>query len=202
MEPEFINQYEITLERYLQWAKHPVGKAAVRAYKKGIRLRIMMVCLGIFIVLDGIFLREFFLALSGFIFAVIGLSRLFILPGKIQKRQYALILKSQNTDHCLRKVTFSDEIVCEEGNNLTRYAYSDIIRVTEDSVYFYLFYNEDMVLRVDKESFVVGNAAAFREFCSTYMVPSVPEKGGILQKDKERRPSVYEDVTKETEKGE
>lgn len=172
MEPKFINQYQITLEVYQQWAKHPVGNRAVRARKKGIRLRVMLACCGVFLLLDGLLIREFFLMMCGFLFFLLALFRLFVLPNRLIKSQYQMILKAQNRDYWVRTVTFSDGIVSEDGNGTTRYAYSDMIKITEDHNYFYLFSNEDMVLRIHKAGFLLGTPDEFREFC----------RGGIFEK--------------------
>lgn len=169
MEPKFINEINITFELYKYWAKHPMGKSAVRGRKRGLILRIILAVCGLLLCLLSIFTRDFYELICGLIFLMIALARLFILPDKMLKRQYRLILKSQNTDSLVRKIIFSDEIICEEGNSTTRYRYSDITGITEDEHLFYLFYNEDMVIRVCKDGFVLGTADAFRDFCNSFI---------------------------------
>lgn len=170
MEPKFINEVNITFELYKYWAKHPMGKRAVRSRKTGLVLQIILAVCGLFLSLLSIFTRDFFELICGLIFLMIALSRLFILPDKMLKRQYRLILKSQNTASWVRKTIFSDEIICEEGNSVTRYRYSDITGIKEDEHLFYLFYiNEDMVIRICKDGFVLGTADAFRDFCNSFI---------------------------------
>lgn len=165
MEAKFINQYEVTIEMIQQWEAHPVGRKAVHDHKIGIHLRIAIICCGLLLILCSVLTQEILFTLFGILAIFIGLARLFLLPKLVLKKQYALILKSQNADAWLNQFTFSDEIVYESGNTSSRYAYSDIINVTEDRQYFYLFYNEDMVLRIYKAGFVLGTAEGFREFC-------------------------------------
>lgn len=165
MEPKFINQYQVTLERYQYWARHPVGKKAVHNRRLGIRLRIALICCGLLLILCGVLTQERIMPILGIFGILMGLARLFFLPNIILKKQYALILKSQNSDTWVEQIVFSDEIVCESGNASFRYACSDILSVTEDSDYFYLFYNEDMVLRIYKPGFVLGTSDDFRIFC-------------------------------------
>lgn len=166
MEPKFVNEYNLTLEMYQEWAKHPVGAYAVKSRKKGICLRIGLICISILLIIDGIFLKEYFMSLAGMIFLVIALNRLLFLPKKIVKMQYDLMLKAYNTNQCRRKIVFTDHIVCKEGNTTTEYDYSGILKFTEDDIYFYLFTNADMVLRIHKDAFTVGTADEFREFAN------------------------------------
>lgn len=167
MEPLFVNEYKITFEMYREWSKNPVGEFAVKSRKKGIRLRIILACCAIFIIIDAILLHNYYFMMFGFAFLIIAVNRLFIAPNKILKSQYNLILKSKNSNELVQKIIFSDNIIFEECNTTTRYDYSEIIKISEDDKYFYLFYNADMVLRILKSGFVVGTAEGFREFCDS-----------------------------------
>ena len=164
MEPKFINQYKVTFEIYQDWANRPVGRKAVRNRRRGIHLRITLACLSVFIIAIGLLIQEFVYIICGLAFLTLALLRLFVLPNKYLKNQFHLVLRSQNRDIWINKFTFAEDILFESGNTTSRFAYSDIVKFTEDSGYFYLFYNEDMVLRICKDGFIVGTVNEFREF--------------------------------------
>lgn len=164
MEPKFINQYKVTFEIFQDWGKHPVGKKGIKNRKKGIMLRVVTAICGILVMIIGLLIQEFVFVYCGFVFLAVAMLRLFVLPNKVLKNQFNMVLKSQNSDVWINKFTFADDILYEYGNTASRYPYSHIIMFSEDSSYFYLFYNEDMVLRICKDSFVVGTADEFRDF--------------------------------------
>lgn len=170
MEPRFINQFLITLEMYKDWFKHPIGNAAHKDRKRGIYLRVIIACSGILMIVIGLWLKEFFAAITGFGFLIIALIRLFILPNKIIKMQYDSLPKLNNSNLVIRKTIFSDEILCESGKVTMRYSYSEIVKITEDNSYFYLFLNEDKVMRIKKDGFTLGTIDTFREFCNTFIL--------------------------------
>lgn len=170
MEPKFINQFSITLELYKDWCNNPIGNAAVKNRNRGIHLRVILACCGILLIVMGLLIKEFFAILAGFGFSYIAFNRLFILPNKIIKMQYDNLPKLNNSDSVIRKTTFSDEILCESGNATMKYSYSEVEKMTEDHSYFYLFLNQDMVLRIKKDSFTLGTTDTFREFCNTFIL--------------------------------
>lgn len=167
MEPKFVSQFHVTMEMYKEWGRHPLGKNAVKNRKKVIGLRVFLACLGNLIILMGVLLSEFFYVIVGLFALIMALLRLFVLPDRLLGKQYDMIAKSQNGDSFARTITFADEIISEAGNMTTRYSYSEIVRIQEDSNYFYLFYNEDMVLRIPKGNFTVGTVEEFRDFCNS-----------------------------------
>ncbi|WP_349943911.1 YcxB family protein [Lacrimispora sp. BS-2] len=170
METQFINQYNVTFEMCQEWANQPIGKSAIYNRKKGIFLRTTMASCSIIIIMLGLLLHEFFCVLFGSVFLIIALNRLFFLPNKIIKQQYNLILKSLNSNLWINKITFSDSIIHEAANSTHKYSYSEIIKMAEDRNYFFLFINEDMVLRIHKNGFIVGTVDEFREFCNSYIL--------------------------------
>lgn len=170
MESQFINQYDVTFKMYQEWANQPVGKSAIYNRKKGIFLRITMAFCSVVIIMLGLLLHELFCALFGIVFLMVALHRLFFLPNKILKQQYNLILKSLNINLWINKITFSDSIIHEAGNCTHKYSYTEIIKMSEDWNYFFLFFNEDMVLRIHKSGFIVGTVDDFRKFCNSYIL--------------------------------
>lgn len=168
MKEALVNQYSVTYEIFRKWAARPVGKTAVRNRRRGLRLRIVSAGCGIVIIITGSITQDFINILLGIMILGIALLRLFVTPDKILRKQYDLVLKSQNTDSWIRTITFGEDILCEDGNTTHRYSYADIQMFMEDPEYFYLLYNEDMVLRIKKGSFVAGSDDEFRKFCNEH----------------------------------
>ncbi len=172
MEPKFINQYTITIEMLKEWAAHPVGHSAINQRKKGITLRILGLICSCIIGMSGFLLHEYLMIAMGVVFGVLFLLRLFVIPNRIIKKQYALILKSQNRSQLVRTIIFSDQIVIEDGKSTTRNAYSELVKIMEDKHYFYLFFNEDIALRVRKNGFTLGTCDDFRQFIHASASPA------------------------------
>lgn len=170
MEAKFINEYSITFEMYKDWFNHPIGNAALKDRKRRNYLMVVMACCSIIMIVIGLLLKEFFAVIMGFAFLMSALSRFLILPNKIIKIQYDSLLKLKSSDLVIRKTIFSDEILCESGKAAMRYSYSEIVKITEDDGYFYLFLNVDMVLRIKKDGFTLGTDDTFREFCNTFIL--------------------------------
>lgn len=168
MEPQFVNQYHLSYEMYQYWSSHPVGEKAIKNRKKGIILRVALICCGAIVLLCGIILREFSFSVMGIAFLFFGIARLTFLPTQIIKKQYELMLKLQNRDKYIRTITFADVITSEDGNTTTTFEYNQITKTSEDASYFYLFLGNDTVLRIHKASFIVGNVDAFRAFCQSF----------------------------------
>ena len=165
MERKFINQFPITFKLYQEWANNPIGRYAVQNRKRGIWLRVSgCICSSIMIV-AGALLQELYAVLMGSIFLVIFILRLF--PNRKLKKQYELILKAQNNNVWVRTIAFSDSLDVEEGRSATHYEYSDISKISENEKYFFLFLNEDTVLRIRKDSFILGSCDDFRVFMSS-----------------------------------
>jgi hypothetical protein len=167
MEPQFINQYVVSFEMYKEWANNPIGRSAIRNRKKGIRLRVIGSIFSIIMIIIGFLLHEFYALLVGFIFLIIFMLRLFFIPNRILKKQYDLVMKAHNNSLWTRTTTFSDSIVIDEGKSTLRYEYSEIFKMSEDEKYFYLFMNVDMVLRIRKDSFILGSCEDLIEFLNS-----------------------------------
>lgn len=171
MEPVFVSEFEVTLKRYQEWATHPVGKKAVRSQ---VRLKILCGVLGgcgILLLILGWGSGDL---LTGGLFLAMALLEPLALRPLMVKRQYRLLREARMQERWIRTTTFSDRIVIREGNTQTDVAYASLRQVTEDAGYFYLWQNENFVLRIPKDSFMVGSPEDFRAFLEKAVPASVP----------------------------
>jgi len=166
MEPAFVSEFEVTLKRYQEWAAHPVGKKAVRS-----RVRMKILCgvlggCGILLLILGWGSGDL---LTGVLFLTMALLEPLALRPLTVKRQYRLLREARMQERWVRTTTFSDHIAVKEGNTQTDIAYASLRQVTEDAGYFYLWQNENFVLRIPRDSFMAGRPEDFRAFLEKAM---------------------------------
>ena len=164
MTTHFISQTEITLDKYLYWANHPIGKNA----RKKLRTHNIICVFGIiFSLIGGIFC----LKNGAFDFGIIYLAffAAFVWKALFQrtranKKLYVDTIKAQGGAGWIRSITFAGNIQVEDNNSVTTFKYSDFKKVTESDRYYLLYRDENLVLRVEKGSFITGDEAAFMSF--------------------------------------
>lgn len=165
MEPKFVNEFNLTYEMYTEWAKHPIAPKAVKVRRKRTCLLSIGVLCSVFITIEAILLCDFFVLTTGLVLLMLVLNQLFLLPIRVRKKQYELSLKTYyNDNQCVIKTVFSDQILIIQGNTTMKIACSEIQRMQEDGAYFYLITDRELVMRIRKDGFVVGNADEFRTF--------------------------------------
>lgn len=170
MDTKFVNQYAVTYEIYREWSRHPVGKTALRNRRRELRIRITLALCGFIMFGIGVSMRDIFNIVFGITFVIMALLRLFVLPDKVLRKQYNLVVKMHKSAPWTRRISFGDTIICKDENASYEYSYSDIIKMTEDQDYFYLFYDDDLVLRIRKGCFIIGSDDTFREYCYSYIL--------------------------------
>ncbi len=152
---------EITLDKYIHMANHPIGK---KAKNKLLTWRGLN-SLGLAVMTVNSFLclksgDDMLFIISG-IFAVIFGYKLLIQRPKTLKKQYADIIANIPGGKWIRTVTFDENIIVSDGNSATTFKYSDYAYATENDRYFLLYRNENVVLRIEKDSFVIGDREKF-----------------------------------------
>lgn len=161
MENEFTAQFEVTLERYQEWAMNPKGAQAIKERKRGKGLRMMLLVGSILILLGGMLVRELFQLLLGVGFTAIAVNRLFFQEKRVCKKQYFSMLKVMGTSNWIRTVQFGEKITIVDGNQTAKYEYNPAIRISEDEKYRYIWLTEDIVIRIPGNSFVLGKEEEF-----------------------------------------
>lgn len=160
----FISESEITLDKYLYWAGHPIGRNA----RKKLRTANMINIFGIlFSAVGGRFClhlgsNDIALVYGGLLLAFV--YKTFFHRRRANKKLYTQTIIAQGGGVWLRTITFGSNIQVSDGNTTSTYKYSDFRKVSRDSRHYLLFMNEDLVLRVEKGSFTTGNEADFLPF--------------------------------------
>ncbi len=82
-----------------------------------------------------------------------------------QIKSFIIVFESQwIRPEWIRSKPFTDVMKVQEGNTESVYEYSYIKRITEDNEYFYLWHNSDFVIRIPRDSFVIGDKKDFKDF--------------------------------------
>ena len=160
----FESKSEITLEKYLYWAGHPIGRNA----RKKLRTSNMINIFGIlFSAVGGRFclhLGSNDIALIYGALLVAFVYKTFFHRKRANKKLYTQTIIAQGGGVWMRTITFANNIQVSDGNTTSTYKYSDFKKVSQDARHYLLFMNEDLVLRVEKGSFATGNEADFLPF--------------------------------------
>jgi hypothetical protein len=168
MDTYFVNQYEISFERYLEWSKHPKGKLAIAMKRKRLYKQIAIVICGIAVILSGVYLKSWEAILFGSTACCVLIYR-FLNSNRAVKRQYNMLMKLYTAKEWHRTICFGGNIQITEFNSLMVYEYSQITSVTEDKEYYYLMIGNDIAIRVLKNGFIKGNQNEFSVFVQNYM---------------------------------
>ena len=143
------NEYEVTEKLFLSWGKESM--------LKGERLKFM-----IFWSVLAILMIVFCMIYSGnILFAFLAaycLYRAFLRNFVMTKGQYRTLVKSHGTDKWIRTITFEDEFICvNDGNASVKYSYIDVVGVREKGNKIWLDTNKQAVIRLYKNTFVIGS---------------------------------------------
>ncbi len=157
----YISQTEITLEKYIDMSIHPIGKSARNNLKRWKAAKIggtaLMAVTGAMCALSG--RKEF-----AIIAAMLGLTLLYqllIQRKQIIKKQYKTTTDAMTEEKWIRTITFDDKITVADGNTSTSFAYSDYKWADENDKYYLVYRNENVVLRIEKGSFIHGDEKSF-----------------------------------------
>ena len=157
----YISQTEITLDKYIEMTNHPVGKKARNNLKRWKTVKVagiaVMAVTAAVCTLSG---SAEIAVIAGAIGAAMAYQLLFQRKGQIKKR-YAATIRSMTDEKWVRTVTFDEKITVADGNSSTVFSYSDYKWAAENDKYYLIYRNEDVVLRVEKGSFIHGEEKNF-----------------------------------------
>ncbi len=152
---------EITFEKYWNMTKHPIGKKTKKKLNtwyglNGIGIAVM--CAGIFycVFTDDISMAVVFVA-----FLCMFTYKLFFQRKIMAQKQYKSTLESFGQDKWIRTITFGEKITVADNNSVSTFKYSDYKYTGENEKYYLLYRNENVVLRIEKGSFITGDEAKF-----------------------------------------
>lgn len=164
MAPEFINEFEITYDVYKDWVKHPMGQKARRNKMKRLLWNFAGLLISAFLILLGMILPINAALFIGVAFMGAMLYLLIFSQEMATKKQYNLAVESNVNPPWKRTFTFSDVIQMLDFRTQADFKYSQIKQITEDNRCFYLWLNNDYVLRILKDAFTKGNTKTFRNY--------------------------------------
>ena len=170
MEPRFICEFDVSYEEYKYRARHPLGAAAVRNRRLSFILRLAGIVLSVLIIALGAMSAGSPYVFVGIAFLIIFLGRALLSENLILKKQYETVLKAQKDGVWTRGYIFAEKLSVADGRAVSEYEYSELARLTEDERYFVLWLNGDMVMRLPKDRFTVGNPEEFRGFIENKLV--------------------------------
>ncbi len=161
---EFENEYEITKELYAAWARRPIGAAAVKRLRRWYALQTGGCVLALVLLGAGVFMKEPVFAVIGAVFAAVFMLRLFVLFERANVKRYGEIRAAQTTDEWRRRTSFAQGISVFDANSRTDFEFGDFKQLSEDADWFYLWRDDNLVLRLKKGCFTVGCESDFPDF--------------------------------------
>ena len=162
----YKSNIEITEEKYLEMCNNPVGKSAKKKLSAWKAVQIACMAIAAANATIAFYIKSTAIGVISIMFAVAFAYKFFIQRTSRNKKQYATIRSQQTEEKWMRTITFADKITVEEANSTTTFKYSDFRWVSEDEINYLLFKNENVALRVEKGSFVIGDEANFKNWIS------------------------------------
>ena len=144
-----MNEYQVTWERYRSWIMERALKGA-RLVIVVIWCVIALVCLAFAVSVTSVF-RLYFLFLGAF-----AIYRAFFRILVLAKKQYRQLARSYGKENWTRRIIFGDDgiTLADQEKSTIRYAYSDIVNVSEKGNMICLVASDKSVLRLYKDAFV------------------------------------------------
>ncbi len=151
----------ITFEKYWDMTKHPIGKKTKKKLNtwfalNGIGTGAMSAAAYYCFKTGDSSMAVIFLA-----FVAMFAYKLFFQRKIMAKKQYEATIRSFDDKIWTRTVTFDDKITVADNNSVSTFKYSDFRYTGENNKYYLLYRNENVVLRIEKGSFITGDEAKF-----------------------------------------
>ena len=169
MTPEFISEFEITYDIYLDWVRHPIGQKAKKNRLKRLIWKLAGLLIAAFLVMLGIFMPDNAALYIGIAFLGAMLYMVLIYPNTAAKNQYKKALTENDGQPWIRTFTFTDVIKMSDFRTQAEYKYAQVTQFSEDKRYCYLWLGNDYVLRVLKSGMTKGSPQALRGFVESKM---------------------------------
>lgn len=143
---------------------NPIVKEARKKWQRWKTLTILGIVLSVLMSSACIIGKDYDFAVVAAIFAIVFAYRLFVQRKQLIRKAYHQSLKSMNTDRWIRTITFDEKIIVSDGNNSSVFEYSDCSQVDENDTNYLLYINDNMVIRVEKGSFIHGEEENFLQW--------------------------------------
>lgn len=165
MENTFINEYEVTFDRYYEWVLNPIAPQAQKIVKSHKISKIAGLVCGILLLLIALITWQLPYLIIGVIYTMYCIYAIVFKTKKLAVTQYNNILRTNKTKTWMRKIKFFDDhlIVCDNKQTV-EYNYSEIENFTENDEYYHLWVDDRFIVRVRKDSFTLGESDKFKQF--------------------------------------
>ena len=167
MTVHYISQTEITMEKYLRWANNPIGKKAARKLRQHRMLNTVGMAFSLVGGLVCLKTQSYVFSVLYLFFFAAFVYKMFFATKMRNKKLYNQTIRAMDGEKWIRTITFGSNIQVADNNSTTTFKYSDFKKVDENDTSYLLYRDENLVLRVDKGSFVTGDETDFKKFITS-----------------------------------
>lgn len=157
METFFENQYTMSKNRFIEWAKRPI--------RKNIFVYIWFVFAAIAFLMSIFFLVNndtnfvFYMLLVLFC-----LYRSFFRAKLLLAKQFKLIAINQGKEEWEREIHIGSSIILNDGNTKAEYQWNQVKELIDDKDYLILVFEKGIGIRLAKNGFKKGTSDSFLDF--------------------------------------
>lgn len=157
----YISQIELTEEKFMDMLINPMSKIAQKTWKKWKILKLFGIGLACVMAVACFRIKDYDFALVAVMCGMVFAYQLFIQRKQLIRKKYQQSLMTINTDKWIRTITFDDKITVSDGNSSSVFQYSDCTQVAENHKNYIIYVNENIVILVEKGSFIYGDETEF-----------------------------------------
>lgn len=150
------NEYKITRELMMSWAKeyHLQGAANIVLFLIWCTVGVIGLGMLILLIAVGGDLVNWYLSI---LFLFLSVFKLFFSRFVAISNRYKLLSKTYGVTEWLRTIDFTDdEIILSDHTSVTRFRYDNIKKIKEKSNVVIIFFNNNLAVRLYKDAFVEG----------------------------------------------
>ncbi|WP_059173995.1 YcxB family protein [Bacillus sp. FJAT-27445] len=170
METAFQNEYTVTKERFMEWAKNPIQRNCFFIFWIFFTLVTAVLSIYYLFIHDTAF-SSFYLLLS-----VYCVYRGFLRTRMFTERQYKALTIIQQAKEWNRVIKFADTITVYDGNNTMTLEWNQIVKLIDQKNELILVFSKGMGIRLDKSGFTKGSQAEFLESINNKNIPITKRK--------------------------
>jgi hypothetical protein len=158
MQTLFENQYTISKERYMEWAKNPLKKNYFVIFW------LVLMLFAIFLLINAVLIND--VLFSAFYLLVIAfcIYRAFFRTKMLISKQFKSLTIIQRATEWQRIIEIADHITVTDGNTTTQYQWSQIKELLDHKNYLVLVFQKGLGIRLDKQGFTKGSCDEFLKY--------------------------------------
>jgi len=174
MEILFENRYTMTKELFFLWAKNPIKKNYFWIF--WLVFMVITIIMAIYSALnEDIIFSAFYVLLAAFC-----IYRGYFRNRVLLAKHFKVLSVNQGSTEWVRIVQFADFIKVSDGNTITQYQWSQIMKVIENEKYYILLLQDGLGIRLDKNGFTKGTSDTFLQYIiNNYQSITLVEKNEV-----------------------